>query len=86
MINKNTVMQEKFKYFAFISYNSHDTKWGKKLQKKLEGYRMSSTLCKEHNWKRKPINPVFFAPSDIQPGGLPRFCTYRTNTLIKILE
>lgn len=31
---------------------------------------MSSTLCKEHNWKRKPINPVFFAPSDIQPGGL----------------
>lgn len=63
-------MQEKFKYFAFISYNSHDTKWGKKLQKKLEGYRMSSTLCKEHNWKRKPINPVFFAPSDIQPGGL----------------
>ena len=63
-------MPEEFKYFAFISYNSHDTRWGKKLQRKLEGYRMSSTLCKEHNWKRKPINPVFFAPSDIQPGGL----------------
>lgn len=63
-------MQEEFKYFAFISYNSHDTRWGKKLQRKLEGYRMSATLCKEHNWKRKPINPIFFAPSDIQPGGL----------------
>lgn len=63
-------MQQEFKYFAFISYSSHDTEWGKKLQKKLEGYRMSATLCKEHKWKRNPINPVFFAPSDIQPGGL----------------
>lgn len=63
-------MNNEFKYFAFISYNSHDVKWGKKLRDKLEGYRMSSALCKEHNWKRKPINPVFFAPSDIQPGGL----------------
>ncbi len=59
-----------YKYFAFISYNSHDTKWGKRLQRKLEGYRMPSTLCSERGWKRKPINPVFFAPTDIQPGGL----------------
>lgn len=59
-----------FKYFAFISYNSHDTMWGKRLQKKLEGYKIPSTLCNEHGWNRKPINPVFFAPTDIQPGGL----------------
>lgn len=31
---------------------------------------MPATLCSEHGWKRKPINPVFFAPTDIQPGGL----------------
>ena len=61
---------ENFKYFAFISYNSHDTLWGKKLQKKLEHYRMPSTLCSEHNWSRTPLKPVFFAPTDIQPGGL----------------
>lgn len=61
---------EKFKYFAFISYNSKDTKWGKKLQRKLEGYRMAATLCSEHGWERNPIKPVFFAPTDIQPGGL----------------
>ena len=63
-------MSTLFKYFAFISYSSKDTAWGKKLQKKLEGYRMPATLCNEHGWKRKPMDPVFFAPTDIQPGGL----------------
>ena len=63
-------MEQQFKFFAFISYNSHDTAWGKILQKKLEGYRMPATLCSEHGWERKPIKPVFFAPTDIQPGGL----------------
>ena len=59
-----------YKCFAFISYNAKDTDWGKKLQKKLEHYKLPSTLCREHGWKRKPINPVFFAPTDILPGGL----------------
>lgn len=59
-----------FKYYAFISYNARDIKWGKRLQRKLEHYRMPSTLCSERGWKRTPIKPVFFAPSDIQPGGL----------------
>ena len=62
--------QYEFKYFAFISYNSKDTEWGKRLQRKLEHYRMPATLCSEHGWKRTPIKPVFFAPTDIQPGGL----------------
>lgn len=61
---------QQYKYFAFISYNSKDTEWGKRVQRKLEGYRMPSTLCSEHGWERKPIKPVFFAPTDIQPGGL----------------
>lgn len=63
-------MEQTYKYFAFISYNSRDTEWGKKVQRKLERYRMPATLCSEHGWERKPINPVFFAPTDIQPGGL----------------
>ncbi len=62
--------EQPYKYFAFISYSSKDTKWGKRLQRKLESYRMPSTLCSEHGWKRKPLNPIFFAPTDIQPGGL----------------
>ena len=63
-------MSTPFKYFAFISYNSKDTIWGKRLQKKLEHYKLPSTLCSEHGWTRTPIKPVFFAPTDIQPGGL----------------
>lgn len=63
-------MEQGFKYFAFISYSSKDTQWGKKLQRKLEHYRMPATLCNEHGWERTPIKPVFFAPTDIQPGGL----------------
>ena len=62
--------EQQYKYFAFISYNSRDTSWGKRLQRKLEGYRMPATLCSEHGWERNPIKPVFFAPTDIQPGGL----------------
>lgn len=63
-------MSESNKYFAFISYSSHDQEWGKRLQRKLEHYRMPATMCSEHGWSRKPIKPVFFAPTDIQPGGL----------------
>lgn len=63
-------MEQQYQYFAFISYNSKDTDWGKRLQKKLEHYQMPATLCKERGWKRTPMNPVFFAPTDIQPGGL----------------
>lgn len=62
--------EQQYKYFAFISYNQHDLKWGKRLQRKLEGYRMPATLCREHGLDRNPLKPLFFAPTDIQPGGL----------------
>ena len=58
------------RFYAFISYNAKDIRWGKRLQRKLEHYRMPATLCSERGWKRKPMDPVFFAPYDIQPGGL----------------
>ena len=62
--------KQQFKYYAFISYSSKDTEWGKRVQRKLEHYRMPATLCSDHGWERTPIKPVFFAPTDIQPGGL----------------
>lgn len=63
-------MEQEYKFFAFISYSSHDYKWGKRIQEKLEHYRMPTTLCSKYGWKRKPMKPVFFAPTDIQPGDL----------------
>lgn len=59
-----------FKNFAFISYNSKDIDWGKRLQRKLEYYRLPATLCSERGWERTPMNPIFFAPTDILPGDL----------------
>lgn len=50
--------------------NSHDTSWGRKLQRKLESYRMPASFCNEHCCERRPMKPVFFAPTDIQPGEL----------------
>ncbi|MBR5082192.1 MAG: toll/interleukin-1 receptor domain-containing protein [Bacteroidales bacterium] len=72
IINRQTptLLENNYKYFAFISYNAKDTEWGKKLQKKLEHYKLPATLCSKHGWERCPIKPVFFAPTDIQPGGL----------------
>lgn len=64
------ISTQQYKYFAFISYSSKDLEWGKRVQRKLEHYRMPATLCSEHGWERTPIKPVFFAPTDIQPGGL----------------
>lgn len=58
------------KYNAFISYSSHDTAWGKRLQRRLETYRPPTVLRKKRGWSHHPLQPVFFAPSDIQPGGL----------------
>lgn len=68
--NQSGIQGLKFRFFAFISYSSLDIEWGKRIQRKLEHYRMPATLCSEHGWSRTPINPVFFAPTDIQPGGL----------------
>lgn len=63
-------MEQPFKYFAFISCSSKDSVWGRRLQKKMESLRMPTALCKQRGWKRTPMNPVFYAPMDIQPGAL----------------
>lgn len=58
-------------YFAFISYNKRDFKWGKWLFDKFERFSMPATMCKEQGFAKKPASPVFFAPYEIQPGDLP---------------
>lgn len=63
-------MNDTFKYFAFISSSSHDKHWGMRLHRRLEHYRISSTLCSQLGWERTPMRPIFFAPTDIQPGPL----------------
>lgn len=57
-----------FRFYAFVSYSSKDMKWGRLVQRRLEHYRIPAEVgC---DWTDKHMRPVFFAPTDIQPGAL----------------
>ncbi len=70
-------MGEDFKYYAFISYSTKDDPWGKRLQNKLENYRLPAVIRKKRGLSRKPFKYVFYAPSEILPGGLDAELQYR---------
>ena len=63
-------MEDKYKYFAFISYNHQDAKEAYRLQKKLEHYSLPTTTMRMYSLEKNPMKPVFFAETDIQPGNL----------------
>ena len=46
MVSSN-MEQNKYKYFAFISYNSADDKWAKWLQRQLENYNLPTIIKNE---------------------------------------
>ena len=56
-----------YDYFAFISYNSNDEAEAKKLHRTLERWRLPASLVKEKGLASKPMEKLFFAPSDIVP-------------------
>lgn len=80
-LNKNSMNPTNYKYYAFISYKSEDSRWARRLQRKLESYRLPSTVCNKYTLDSKPFkrNPIFYAETDIQPGPL-------SNELIKQLD
>ena len=55
--------EKKFKYFAFISYSSKDIAWGRKIQRKLEHYRLPARLKKKDAPSR--AYPVFRDETDL---------------------
>ncbi len=40
----NSIEQEGYTYYAFISYKREDEKWAKWLHKKLQEYRLPSQI------------------------------------------
>ncbi|MDD2466568.1 MAG: toll/interleukin-1 receptor domain-containing protein, partial [Desulfobulbus sp.] len=59
----------RYAYYAFISYSRKDAKWAKWLQRKLESYRLPSTLRKELDGRAPlKIRPVFRDQTDIGAG------------------
>lgn len=60
----------KYEYYAFISYNHKDKKWAKWLEKKLESYSLPTALRKENSKLPDKIRPVFRDNSELSCGKL----------------
>ena len=63
--------ENKYKYYAFISYKREDEEWAKWLQHKLEHYKLPSNLNGRTDLP-KEIRPVFKDTSELNPGNLPQ--------------
>lgn len=59
-----------YEYFAFISYKREDEKWAKWLQRKLEYYKLPSSVRKDNPDLPEKIRPVFKDTTDLEPGVL----------------
>jgi len=66
MVGSNT----KYEYFAFISYKREDEKWAKWLQRKLEYYKLPSSVRKANPDLPEKIRPIFKDTTDLEPGVL----------------
>lgn len=65
----NMEIENRFKYYAFISYKREDEQWAKWLQHKLEHYRLPSNLNGRTDLPRE-IRPIFRDQSDLAGGVL----------------
>ena len=65
------MIEEKYQYFAFISYKREDEAWAKWLQHKQEHFKLPSNLNGRTDLP-KEIRPVFKDTSELTPGNLPQ--------------
>lgn len=63
-------MQDNKQYYAFISYKREDEMWAKRLQRKLESYKLPTIIRKERPDLPKYLRPVFRDGTDLTGGVL----------------
>lgn len=61
-----------FEYYAFISYKSEDAEWAEWLQKRIEYYKLPTSLFEEYPEIPHNIRPIFRDKSDLGAGILPK--------------
>ena len=62
---------QRYEYYAFISYSHKDEKWAQWLHQKLETYRLPNVIQKEHGGTLpKPPYKVFRDVTDLGVGAL----------------
>ncbi len=59
------MVNESFKYYAFISYSHRDKKVAKRLQKRLEHYHLPAAVRKSNPDLPKRLSPIFIDDSDL---------------------
>ena len=64
-IHGGSMSEQRFEYYAFISYNRHDRHYAEKLQNQLQRYRLPSAFVTEHPGHPKHISPVFLDQTDL---------------------
>lgn len=65
------MIDEKYNYYAFVSYRSSDEKWAKWVQQQIESYRLPAVLQqKRGDLPKGQIRPLFRYHTDIQPNEL----------------
>ena len=64
------MIEEKYQYYAFISYKREDEEWAKWLQHKLEYYKLPTNLHGRTDIPEK-IRPIFKDTLELMPGNLP---------------
>ena len=69
-MGRSKTSEQRYKYYAFISYKSDDLKEAWRLKKKLDGYKLPTLLCKQYHKARKPTHEAFLDKTNIQPGEL----------------
>lgn len=62
--------QDRYTYYAFISYKREDEKWAKWLQRKLESYGFPVALRKKNASLPAKIRPIFRDQSELSGGNL----------------
>ncbi len=62
--------EERYTYYAFISYKHEDEKWARWIQNKLETYKLPTVLQKESRDLPNRITPIFRDKTDITSGPL----------------
>lgn len=63
-------MVDEYKYLAFISYKREDEKWAKWLQRKLEHYKLPTSIRKADPSLPERVRPVFKDTTDLAGGVL----------------
>jgi hypothetical protein len=60
--------EERFEYYAFISYSHQDTYWAKWLHKKLESFSIPTNIRRQAPYLPRRIRPIFLDKTDLGSG------------------